>query len=249
MEPEAYDEMYQLETGHWWYVGMRAITRRLIETVCVNQDDWHILDAGCGTGANLRALEQYGSILGFDYSPLALAYTRQEHGNKIVRASVEALPYPSDTFDLVTSFDVICVSEVGSDAQAIHEFVRATRSGGLVLIRVPALPILRGPHDTVVHGIRRYTAAELRQKLSEAGLEVIRITYANSLLLPIAFAARQIQNLAVRLGAKPASDVGQSSGLAGGFLEKVLGWEAHWIGSGHSFPAGVSLFGLARKPV
>lgn len=249
MEPEAYDELYQLESHHWWYVGMRAITDRLIESVLDNHDKWCILDAGCGTGGNLRVLARYGSTVGFDYSPLALAYAQREHADRVARASVEALPYSDSTFDMVVSFDVLCVYEVEDDQRAIQEFARVTRAGGYVLIRVPALPMLRGPHDTVVHGIRRYTAANLHQNLSVAGLEVVRMTYANSLLLPIAFVARQMQNLAVRLGAKPASDVGQSSGLASSILGKVLGWEAHWIGSRHDFSAGVSLFGLARKPV
>ncbi|MBN1430352.1 MAG: class I SAM-dependent methyltransferase [Anaerolineae bacterium] len=249
MEPEAYDELHQLEVSHWWYAGMRAITNRLIENVWSEKDGWHILDAGCGTGGNLQELGRYGTTIGFDYSPLALKYTQQKYPDKAARASVEALPYPNDTFDLVTSFDVICVHEVGDDRQAIREFARVTRKNGYVLIRVPALPVLRGPHDIVVHGIRRYTAGELRCKLTEAGLEVMRITYANSILLPLVFVSRQMQNLAVKLGAKPASDVGQSSRLPSSILQEILTWEARWIGSGHGFPAGVSLFGLARKSV
>jgi hypothetical protein len=113
---------------------------------------------------------------------------------------------------------------------------------------VAALEALHGPHDTVVHGLRRYTADELRRKMTAVGLRPMRLTYANSLLLPLIFAIRQTQSLAVKLGSQPQSDVNQTAEPANTILTYLLNLEARWIGSGHSFPAGVSLFGLAVKP-
>lgn len=247
MEAEAYHEMAALEAKHWWYAGMRSITAGLIEREIGEHHDLRILDAGCGTGANLSALSAYGRAWGLDYSPLALQYASKTHGQSLIRGSVDALPYPAEHFDMVTSFDVLVSYEVRDDVGAIREMARVTRHGGFVLLRLAALPALRGPHDTVVHGIRRYTAQSLRTKLEAAGLSVRRLTYANSLMMPLALVTRSFQNLAVALGAKPQSDVGNSESAAAGILKKLLEAEGRWIASGRDLPPGVSIFALGQK--
>lgn len=249
MEPEAYAELNLLEENHWWYRGMRSITASILYPVLNKEQNLLILDAGCGAGGNLQALKRYGTTLGFDYSPLALHYARQHHSNKLTRASVETIPFARDTFDLVTSFDVIYCYEVGDDVRALSEFARVTRPGGYVLLRVPAMPALAGSHDVVVHGVRRYVAAELEQKLELAELQPLRVSYANSLLLPAIFTMRKIQNLLVGFGAKPDSDVKATPELLNASLTRLLEIEARWISGGRNFPAGVSLFALAAKPV
>jgi SAM-dependent methyltransferase len=248
VEPEAYTEMSQLEATHWWYEGMRYITDELIKNVVKPGQPLLILDAGCGTGANLTALSKYGKVYGFDYSPLAVNYSKGQHEGQLVRASVDAVPYPNGTFDLVTSFDVLYHAEVKDDLKAVEEMARVAKPGGYVLLRLPALPALKGVHDIVVHGARRYVAPGLRRMLEEAGLEIERITYANSLLLPMIFAVRKMQEFLMRFGYQPQSDVGNSASPTNSIFKSFLLVEAAWIGRGHSFPAGVSIFAVARKP-
>ena len=249
MEPEAFHEMAALEATHWWYVGMRDITRQFLAPYLNGSSLSRILDAGCGTGANLAMLGDYGQTFGLDFSPIAVGYTSKLHPGRVARASVANKPFPDNAFDLVTSFDVLYAKEVGDDQTAITEMGRVAKRGGLVLLRVPAMPILRGPHDTFVHGVRRYVASELCAKMERAGLKVLRTTYANSLLLPLALASRTVQNIGMLLGAKPSSDVGGSNGVVDRVMLGALKAEAKWIGAGRSYPAGVSLFALAQKPV
>jgi len=249
MESNAYHELSLLEPDHWWYRGMRHITHQVLNSLGDQHHSLRILDAGCGVGGNLNALGYLGRVYGIDYSVLALDYARRSHAGKITRATVEALPYGDGVFDLVTSFDVLYCWEVKNDIQALAEFARVLCPGGYALVRVPALPALRGPHDSVVHGIRRYTAVELRQKLECVGLQPLRLTYLNSLLLPLIFVIRQLQSLVVRMGATPHSDVQPASPTLNRLLYKVLALEAWWISRGHQFPLGVSLLCLAIKPI
>ena len=248
MEREAYEELYRLEPGHWWYQGMREITSSLLNTVLAGQTDLRILDAGCGVGGNLTALASYGPTIGLDYSPLAVTYANETHSGRLARATVERLPFAGNSFDLVTCFDVLYCREVRDDASALREFVRVVRPGKYVLVRVPALSFLRGPHDVVVHGLRRYTASKLQQMVIRVGLLPVQITYANGLLMPLIFVIRQFQNLGLHFGSVPRSDVKPMPRIINSFLAEVLKLEARWIGTGKHFPAGVSVMCLAMKP-
>jgi len=55
MEQHTYSIMRQAEGAHWWYVGRRRIIESFLNDICTKLDTArpHILDVGCGTGANL----------------------------------------------------------------------------------------------------------------------------------------------------------------------------------------------------
>jgi len=72
MEPREYEIMYRAEQCHWWYQGMAAITRNILDVFYAPGSGLAILDAGCGTGAGLLFLSQYGSVTGLDISSYAL---------------------------------------------------------------------------------------------------------------------------------------------------------------------------------
>jgi len=108
---------------------------------------------------------------------------------------------------------------------------------------------LAGAHDIHIQHQRRYSRAEFRALLIQAGLEPLRVTYATSLLLPVIFPMRKLQLLRVKyLGVTPESDVSALPGPLNHLLLNVMRAEARWIASGRSFPAGVSIYGLAVKP-
>jgi SAM-dependent methyltransferase len=243
MESEAYHEMSRLEEHHWWYRGMRDITDVLLQSLFHDRHNLKILDAGCGTGRNMTALKRFGAVIGLDFSSLALNYAQRSHSGSIVQASIENLPYAADTFDLVTSFDVIYSAGVRDDVTAIRELTRVTHPNGYVVMRVPALRALRGEHDTFVHGIRRYTARELQAKFRAGGLTPVRFTYANSFLLPVIFLARKLQHHSVH----GRSDVQVNPGGVADLLYHLLRIESWWIKQGGHFAAGVSLFGIGQK--
>ena len=50
MEREEYDVMREVEDHHWWYLGMTAITRGLLDRLPATTARREILDAGCGPG-------------------------------------------------------------------------------------------------------------------------------------------------------------------------------------------------------
>src|SRR4051794_11656172 len=70
-----------------------------------------VLDAGCGTGANLPWLRQVAAdnvVHGTDISAAGLAVCQASGATpSLTRASVSALPYRTHQFDLVVSADVV----------------------------------------------------------------------------------------------------------------------------------------------
>jgi SAM-dependent methyltransferase len=242
MERDEYARMFEAEERQWWYAGMRAISLGLLERALPARSGLRILDAGCGTGNNLVHFARFGRPVGLDLSEDALRFCRSR-GVAAAGGSLLQLPFPGATFDCVTSFDVLYHAWVTDDGAAVHELARVLRPGGLLLVRVPALKILWGAHDAAVHSRHRYTTGEVRVLLEAAGLEVVRLSYANTLLFPLLLLRRGLDRLLHRSG----SDVG--------FLPAPLEWafrhllllEARLIRT-VSLPIGASVFALARKP-
>lgn len=246
MKPEEYRRMYEAEETQWWYAGMRAITAALLEPALGRRGGSAarplFLDAGCGTGENLRHLSSLGTAVGVDLSDEALRFCLGR-GVTAVRGNVLSLPFADGSFDCVTSFDVLYHAWVTDDRAAVRELVRVLRPGGVLLVRVPALRALWGAHDEAVQSRHRYTRAEVVDLLRDAGLVVDRATYANTLLFPLLL----LRRTADRLGGRHGSDVG--------FLPAPLEWlfgaalrlESVLVRA-VSLPVGASVFAVGRRP-
>src|ERR1700730_15495938 len=182
--------MFHLEDAYWWYVGMRHISEGLLRHDFLNGNsprggDHHeppmrILDAGSGTGGSLALLERFGEVTAFDFEPRAAAMYKTRHEGRICVATIDAIPFAENTFDLVTAFDVVCQLPAPADETALRELRRVLKPGGGLLARVPDFQFLYGPHDKVLHTRHRYAAPEMRAKLVGAGLLPLRTTYANT---------------------------------------------------------------------
>ena len=190
METEDYEYLYALEENFWWFAGMREITATLLDPVCAPARDRIILDAGCGTGGNLAWLNRYagnGKVVGIDLVSTALKFCRERQHNYLAQASATHLPFADSIFDLVTSFDVLVqLPGESSDASAIREMHRVLRPGGIAFVRVAAYEWMRSGHDEALGTQRRYRLSDLTAKMESAGFNILRATYANTLLLPIA---------------------------------------------------------------
>jgi SAM-dependent methyltransferase len=243
MEREEYDHMYHLEDTLWWYVGMRSLTRTLLDSLPLLQGSLSVLDAGCGTGGNLYHLRALGKMTGVDFSPAALSYCRQRGLACVAQASVTALPFADSTFDLVLSFDVLYHLGVADDLTALQEFLRVLAPGGYCLVRLPAFQWLLSAHDRAVHTRQRYTAAEVRQKALAAGFLVRRITYLDTLLFPLAMLVRWRQ----RSKPQVESNVRPLPSPLNALLRWTLEQERHLLRL-VDLPFGLSVAAILQKP-
>lgn len=253
MRTEDYEHLYRLEETFWWFAGMRALTAALLDPLLPPRDR-AILDAGCGTGGNLEWLARYagqGRVVGIDLVSTALEFCRARGHRHLVQASATNLPFTDESFDLVTSFDVLVqIPGAQSDQQALGEAWRVLKPGGIVFARAAAYHWMRSGHDEAMESHRRYQLSELGAKMEKAGFRLLRSTYANSVLLPLAIVHRLLLK---PLGlANRGSDVKPLPAhlhWLNHSLAQALYWEANYLRvARHKLPAGLSAICVAQKP-
>jgi SAM-dependent methyltransferase len=243
MQQHTYSIMYEVEGTHWWFAGRRRIIGGFVEEICreMKEERTRILDVGCGTGANLELLAQYGDAEGVDISADALAFCRARGLEKVRLGAAETLPYEDGSFDLVTALDV--VEHLDDDVAGLREMRRVLRPGGRALLFVPAFMFLWGVQDDVSHHRRRYTLKNLGRAVRDAGFEVERATYANiSFFAPI-LAGRALMRAT---GLRPASENNINVSALNGLLGRILGAESTLLRH-LNFPFGVSALCVARR--
>ncbi|MEO6724564.1 MAG: class I SAM-dependent methyltransferase [Blastocatellia bacterium] len=253
MQTEDYEYLYRLEEEFWWFVGMREITASLLDPL-LSARSCTILDAGCGTGGNLEWLSRYagqGRVVGIDFDSTALAFCREREHRELARGSATVLPFADQSFDLVTSFDVLVqIMGEGSDEQAIREMWRVLRPDGIAFVRCAAYAWMRSGHDEALETQRRYELEELCEKMKMAGFEVLRATYANSLLFPIAAIHRlALKKLGLADSGSDVKPLPPHLAWLNRALTAVLAWEAKRLRDPQAkFPFGLSAICIARKP-
>jgi SAM-dependent methyltransferase len=243
MNVAEYAEMYKLETFYWWFVSRRQLLNDFVRDAARSFARPAILDVGCGTGINHSVLSKYGMTVCTDPSHEAVTFSRSRGIGELAQSQLETLPFPAATFDIVTALDVL--EHVDDDMRAMREILRVTKDGGVLLVTVPAYGFLWSEHDEALHHRRRYAASELRNKLTNAGFEVERITYYMSLLFfPILF-IRFLQSLTKRsIEAKTSHII--LPGWLNSTLIGILSFERGLLRV-MNLPFGVSIVCTARK--
>ena len=241
--------MYRVEDSYWWYRGMRKMARTFVPELFRLGPQARLLDAGCGTGANLAHVRSEGSeaaAVGIDLSFDALRFCRKRGLKLLVCGSAEALPFRSGVFDAVTCHDVLYT--VPRDEVALAELFRVAKERALVYVTAAAFDWLRGEQDRATHGLRRYTEAGMRSKMSRAGLAVERATYANMALVVPVFLMRRLTTLltAAPKDQEAVSEFHAARGPLNGILRAILGLEAR-LAAHVRLPVGSTLIVRAKK--
>jgi SAM-dependent methyltransferase len=138
-----------------------------------------ILDAGCGTGLNLRHLPK-GSV-GIDINPRNVALLRERLPDHVVlEGDVEHLPFVDGSFGTVLCTEVI--EHIPDPSAALAEYRRVLRPGGVLVGSVPARSMIwklrflssTCPHSEPFHN--EYLPAEVRTMLD--GWKIEHLSYS-----------------------------------------------------------------------
>ena len=232
------------ERDHFWFRGFRRFIEPLVAEAAQGVRP-EILDCGCGTGHNLHMLRKYGRAYGIDLTWAGLQYARGQGEQKVARASAAQLPFGDARFGMVTSFDVIYSLPDEVERAAIAEMFRVLKPAGTLIVNVAALESLRGNHSVLSGEVRRYSKADLRRRLEQAGFRVTHSTYTNFSILPLVAAIRLKQRMSGHVESQDEITIPFAPVNAA--LSGLLAMEAA-AARIVNMPLGSSLLAVARKP-
>lgn len=243
MEKALYDKVSELQNEHWWFVARRSFIASFFAKKSKSNA---ILEIGCGPGPMINFLKNYGNfVIGIDYSEYALTLCTQNGHDNLVRGTVEHLPFSDESFDLLTSFEVLYHKQVGNDISVMKEMHRVCKVGGHVVIVDPAFDFLKGKHHNFSHGIRRYTVNELTRKLESVGFVIKRASYIYMSIFPLLYVMRVIKNIFSPKNAM-SSELNKTNPLVNRCMIILFQFEALILRK-LNFPFGASVFCMAEK--
>ena len=229
------EQIREMEANHFWFVARRALVCDLAARWL--SDDARVVDVGCGTGMNLRALVRPGmKAVGIDGRRDGL-----EGGGAVpfVQADATRLPLQDHWADAVFALDVL---EHVDDAAVLDELHRVLRVGGTLIATVPAFTFLWSYRDEDAGHLRRYTPRHLHSVLTSAGFEVLWTNFFGFVLFPAVAAARLVGRARPRV--RDAEDRPR------GGLNRLLTWifraEIAAMRWGVRYPWGSSVVVVAR---
>jgi hypothetical protein len=133
----------------------------------------------------------------------------------------------------------------GQEARAFSELARVLAPKGLLVVRAAAFDMLRSRHSVFVHERQRFTRGQLTALARDCGIRVLRATYANTLLMPVALAKFRLWEPLTKEA--PHSGVLPIAPWLDRLLLSVLSCEAAWIGAGLDLPLGQSVILIGEK--
>lgn len=245
----AFANLRLLEEGSFWFRSRNRIILSALQRFVTGASP-HYAEVGCGTGFVLAAVERRfpaWSVVGFDIHDEAVEFTQNRAPRaRVRRADIHALPEDS-AYDAIGVFDVL--EHLDDDLAALRALRQVLRARGHVFITVPQHPELWSPYDDAARHRRRYRRAEMRQRLEDAGFEVLFLSSFVSFLLPALWWRRLRLR---RLDPATAASATQDDLTPSPWLN-WLGSMAMWpdvvaARFGVPIPFGGSLLAVARKP-
>ncbi len=177
-----------------------------------------VLEIGCGQGALGARLARRYRYLGLEPDEASSTVARRRIGavgqGEVRNVTVDALG--DERFDLVCAFEVL--EHIEDDAAAVKEWASRLRSGGRLLLSVPAYQSRYGPADELVGHFRRYDPDALVALLTSCGFGEIEIRHYG---FPLGYALEAGRNLIGRrrLAAAKTQSVAERTAGSGRLLQ------------------------------
>ena len=232
-----------VQPDYWWYTARESLLLTALGEYV--GEPRRVLDVGSADGPSVGWLRTSGKHVSLDLDPRGL-----KPGD--VCGSAMALPFSSDSFDVVAAFDV--VEHCDPESTVLAELVRVLVPGGRLLLSFPAYQWAWTQFDDLNGHHRRYTRARAVRAVETSGLVVERATYAFMSVFPM-FAAQRLWSRAIERARGPAPERGpgdlpplpEVSPLLHRMLIGLCRADTKLLAK-HDLPLGSSVLVAASKP-
>ena len=182
MEKKVYERHIKNQKTHWWFSVRRELISKFIKKYS-KMKKLKILDYGCGSGTNIKALTKFGDVYCYEKDKRTLDYLSSEYKKDkkviIIKNLKRQIKY-----DLIILAEVL--EHIKEDSNALKTLKKFLKPQGQILITVPAYNFLFSKKDEVLKHFRRYGYNEIKNLISK-NFKILRITFFNTLLFfPIA---------------------------------------------------------------
>ena len=183
-------------------------------------------------------LSKFGDVKSIEFNKKCCEIVSKKTNLKIEQGDIRNINYESNSFDLVTAFDVL--EHIDDDVKAFQEIYRITKKNGLIITSVPAFNYLWSDHDEINHHFRRYTKKSFNILSDNLKLEQIYCSYFNFYLFPLISVIRILSRIKKKKTIKSDFENFNASSFDK-ILYKIFSSETLFIKNGISLPFGVSL--------
>ena len=209
-----------------------------------------IVEVGCSSGYLLRTLVAtfpQATVVGADVVKAPLLKLASElPGVPLMRFDLLQCPLPEQTIDVLIMLNVL--EHIEDDLTALHNAFKLLKPGGCLVIEVPAGPSLYDFYDAALLHFRRYSAVELRKKLTAVGFEVTRLSHLGFILYP-AFSIVKLLNKVFPSRENTRNVGDQITATSGSVLVRFLmKFESNYLSRLH-LPFGIRVLSVARRPI
>ncbi len=245
MRVNEYELVHQVQGRHWWWLGRERIIETTVEKYIDTSTKLNIADVGCGFGANISMLRQYGDVTGLELNDDAINSVKQRWGDSVKTVNWKSPNSIPMRFNFLLLADVL--EHIPDHQGAVDWMNEHLTDGGYALITVPAHQFLWTQMDEVLDHHRRYSQKTLLELFDER-FEVVYCSYYNLLLFPVKYCFVIFDRLKRKfLPSAPKrsyNDVPKS--FINSIFKHILMLEASLL-SRTRLPFGVSLICLVRK--
>ena len=244
-KPEYFSELSRLEAENFWFRARNELILWALRTY--KPDASTFLEVGCGTGFVLSGIARACPKLALSGSEIFLAglshAAERVPSAHFMQMDARRVPFVEE-FDAIGAFDVL--EHIKEDETVLAQLHSAIKPGGVLLLTVPQHPWLWSASDEYACHVRRYTRAEIEQKVLTSGFELLRSSSFVTSLLPAMMLSRI-------LGKNKTKDFDPTSELKINIvLNKIfyglMMLDIAGIKFGMNYPLGGSRLIVAKKP-